>query len=472
MKKIISNLILSIIILIILLLVMLSTLGIKTNKFNDLISKKVSETRNINLKLNSVKFKINPKEFSLFLETENPNILFKEVLIPAKNIKVYIDFLSLLKSDPKIKKASVALEELDIAQLNKLSIILKPSNLKNLINRIKKGKIISEIDFFLTDQGNIENFIAKGEVKNLQAKLLNNFNFTKINLEFFADKKDVLIKNIFGNLEDIKISNGDLKINLDNGIKLNSSFNSKLNYKENLFEKYAQYLKKYRFVENIQSIKLNFNNNFSINLDNTYKVIDYNIKLNGKIEKANFQISPEIKSKFISNQLKEVYFSDLEIFTEFKPKKINIKSMGKYSFNNTDFLKIDFHNNFNDKFMNLKLNFDFKNGLDFKIINYKKTKDSIANLYLNLKKEKNILDIKNLDFQEGKNFIKIDNLILKNNKLISFNQIQVKTKNNDFSIKNDKKIVIKGEKFDATNLVKSFNNQDNENKLTNINNEI
>ena len=68
-------------------------------------------------------------------------------MIPAKNIKVYIDFISLLKSDPKIKKASIVLEELDIAQLNKLSIILKPSNLKNLINRIK-GKIISEIDFF------------------------------------------------------------------------------------------------------------------------------------------------------------------------------------------------------------------------------------------------------------------------------------------------------------------------------------
>ena len=165
MKKIISNLILSIIILIIILLVMLSTLGIKTNKFNDLISKKVSETRNINLKLNSVKFKINPKEFSLFLETENPNILFKEVLIPAKNIKVYIDFISLLKSDPKIKKASVALEELDIAQLNKLSIILKPSNLKNLINRIKKGKIISEIDFFLTDQKYRKFYSKRGSKK-------------------------------------------------------------------------------------------------------------------------------------------------------------------------------------------------------------------------------------------------------------------------------------------------------------------
>ena len=44
---------------------MLSTLGIKTNKFNDLISKKVSETRNINLKLNSVKFKINLKSLAI-----------------------------------------------------------------------------------------------------------------------------------------------------------------------------------------------------------------------------------------------------------------------------------------------------------------------------------------------------------------------------------------------------------------------
>ena len=56
-----------------------------------------------------------------------------------KSIKVYIDFLSILKSNPKIKKTNLVFEELDINQLNKLSVILKPSNFKSLINnKIKK----------------------------------------------------------------------------------------------------------------------------------------------------------------------------------------------------------------------------------------------------------------------------------------------------------------------------------------------
>ena len=50
-----------------------------------------------------------------------------------QNIKVYVDFLSILKSNPKIKKTNLVFEELDINQLNKLSVILKPSNFKSLI---------------------------------------------------------------------------------------------------------------------------------------------------------------------------------------------------------------------------------------------------------------------------------------------------------------------------------------------------
>ena len=38
---------------------------------------------------------------------------------------------------------------------------------------------------------------------------------------------DILIKNIFGYLEDIKISEGDIKLNLENGVEISSNFNSK-----------------------------------------------------------------------------------------------------------------------------------------------------------------------------------------------------------------------------------------------------
>ena len=54
------------------------------NKFNNLISNKINQTNNnINLKLNSIKFKVDIEEFSLFLETKNPTVFYRDS-IPAK----------------------------------------------------------------------------------------------------------------------------------------------------------------------------------------------------------------------------------------------------------------------------------------------------------------------------------------------------------------------------------------------------
>ena len=233
MKKIVSYSLLLLFISLITLVTLLSTIGIKTNKFNRLISEKVSETKNINLELDTIKFKLNPRKLSLYLETQNPKIIYRSVSVPVKNIKVYFDFLSFLKSNPKIKKISLILEELDVTQINRLSAMIKPSNFKSLLNnKIKEGKLISEIEIFLTDEGELENFIARGSVKGLKIELLNDLIFEKVNLGFFADKNDILIKNIIGDLGSIKISEGDIKLNLENGIELNSNFNSKLNFKE------------------------------------------------------------------------------------------------------------------------------------------------------------------------------------------------------------------------------------------------
>ena len=47
-----------------------------------------------------------------------------------------------------------------------------------------------------------------------------------------------------------------------------------------------------------------------------------------------------------------------------------------YSFNNTDFLKINLENTYflRINFLKLKLNFDYKNNLEISLINYKKAK--------------------------------------------------------------------------------------------------
>ena len=473
MKKLLVNLILFTFIILIALAVIISTVGIETNKFNKLISAKASQTKKINLELDTIKFKIDPKELSLFLETENPKIIYRDILVPVQNIKVYIDFLSLLKSDPKIKKTSLILKELDIIELNKLSLLIKPSNFKSLLNnKIKEVKLISEIEIFLTEQGSLKNFIAKGTVKNLKAKLSNDLNLTKTSLNFFADKNDILIKNIFGDLEEIKISDGDIKLNIENGIKLNSNFNSKFNFDEKNFNKFAKFLNKYNFINNIKNLKADFNNNLSIDLDDTYKVKDYNYSISGKLEKVKFELSNPIKNSLITEEIKKIYLSDLQVKTIFNPKNINLKGEGKYSFNDIDFLKIKLDNNLNNDLINLKLNFEYGNSLELNLINYKKPKNSISILSLDLEKKKDNIKISKINFEDKNNLIKINDLKFKKNKFLSFKRIKVVTGNNDFFIQSGEKITIKGTKFDATNLAKFFNNQSGENNFQKINKNI
>ena len=386
------------------MIVILSTAGIETNKFNNLISEKANETKKINLKLDTIKFKINPKELSLFLETQNPKIIYRKISVPVNNIKVYIDFLSLLKSDPKIKKISLVLEELDITQLNKLSGIMKPSNFRSLLNnKIKKGKLISKIEIFLTKDGDFKDFIAKGSVKDLKVELFKDFNFEKANLEFFADKNDILIKNIIGDFENIKILEGDIKLNFESGIKLYSNFNSKLNFDQKFYNKYSNFFDKYENTKGIKYLNADFNNNLFIDLDKTYKLKNYNYGISGKIEKGKFELTRPFSSDFLPDEIKTIYLSDSIVKGDFKPETVKFKGEGKYSLNDLDFLKINFENNFTKGETNLKLNFDYENSLKLDLINYKKNKNSTANIFLDLKKKQNKIIIEELNFEKKNN---------------------------------------------------------------------
>ena len=120
----------------------------------------------------------------------------------------------------------------------------------------------------------------------------------------------------------------------------------------------------------------------------------------------------------------------------------------------------------------MKLDFDFNEQLDLNLINYTKPKNTIANLYLEIEKTKNITKINKLNFKEDSNIIQINELTFKKKILISFKNIRVATKNNDFLIKKNENILIKGKKFDATNIAKFFGEETDGNKIKNINEKI
>ena len=215
------------------MIILLATVGIETDKFNKLISDNVNQSKNINLDLNAIQFKLDPKKLNLFLETKNPKINYRGKLVPVQNVQVFVDFLSLFKSNLKIKKTNLIMEDLDIKQLKNLSTIMKPSNFKNFLNnKVKEGKLMSEIEIFLDNKSEINNYIAKGKFKNLKAELLNGLELSKTNFTFIGDKSDILIKKIEGNIDSIKISDGDIKLNFENGAKVSSNFNSNLNLDE------------------------------------------------------------------------------------------------------------------------------------------------------------------------------------------------------------------------------------------------
>ncbi len=466
-KKIITNLILLTIFLTIIFFISLATVGIETSRFNKLISEKITKAKNIDIKLNTIKFKLDPKELSLFLETSEPSINYRNLEIPANYVKVYIDFLSLLKTNLKIEKISLNLNELNIRQLNQLSKIIKPSNLKSFLNnKVLKGKLISEIEFFLNDIGEVKNYIAKGSIKDLEANLLNDLNLSKINLNFFADKEDILLKNISGNILDIVITNGDAKLNLEKGIELNSNFDSQIDIEGKTFVKFSKIFSNYNFINKIKSIDGKFSNSFSLYFDKTYKLKKYNYKILGKVNKGSFELSETFKNEFFQDEIKNIYFSDLLIDANFSSKNYELAAKGNYSINNLDFLKINFQNKLDNNLFNFLIDFDYKNNFELNLINYKKSKDSLANFLLEFETKDNKIFVKNFHFKEDQNSIKINGIDLKDSELMSFNKIEVSTLNNNFVINNRDKIIIKGNKLDATNLTKFFNKENNNNKFS------
>ena len=304
MKKFISILIILASLILTLLTIILSTTGIETSKFNNIISQQINQTnKNLNLQLNTVKFKLDIKEISLFLDTNNPQINYRETLIPAKNIKVYVDFISIIKSEPKIKKISLVLDQLDIKKLKKISVTFKPSNLTSFIkNKIKQGKMSAELELYLDNNNLLDNFILRGEISNLKAEIINNINLEKTNFSFFADKSDLLIKNISGATGPIKITEGDLKLKQSSEILLEANFKTNVKYNDKSIN-FIKSINNSKYFENIIKFEGDLKNSFFINFDKTYKIKNYNYKSSGDISNIIINFPKPLENFFLNERI-------------------------------------------------------------------------------------------------------------------------------------------------------------------------
>ncbi len=477
MRKAFSIFIFIIIASLILFIFFISTFGIETTRFNNFISQKISQNNNdINLKFTTIKFKLDVKDISLFLETIDPKIKYRNILFPSKNIKVYIDILSLIKSEPSIKKINISLDKIDVKQLKKLSIAFKPSNLTSFINnKIVQGHLLLDVDLYFDNKNKFKDFIARGSANDLKTKITKDLKLEKTDFSFFADKSDILIKNFSGESKFLQIKEGDLKLKLSPVLNLQSNFKTILKFDNNL-EK-IDFLNDIKYAKYLKNLNAELNNNLSLQFDKTYKVMNYDYKVNGKILKAVLERSNPIEIKFLENQMSKLSLVDTSIKIQIDPNKRNTNFSGKYSINDDKFLNINFENVIKKDSSNFLIDVDYDKLLNLNFINYKKEEDKIANISVDLNKRKNDYSIKKIIFTEGKNKISIEGLKLNRDKFLSLDKILVKTykndlKNNDFLISYGKNIKIKGNQFDASNLPKIFNETNEEDRYLNINKEI
>ena len=476
MKKIISVFI----ILIFLLLIsigILSTIGVETNRFNNLILNKINQSqRDVELDLNSIKFKLDIKEVSLFLETSDSTLNYRNAIIPTKNIKVYIDFFSILKSETRFEKISLISDKIDLKEFKKISFVLKPSTYKSFLNNnIQDGTIFLEIDFYLNKENNLENFISRGSVSDLDMKIIDNLVLNKSSFSFFADMSDVLIQNFKGEIDQIKIDRGDLKMNFSSEIFLETNFKTVAKLKK--IGSYKNLNSRFKYLKNIEFLEAETINNLKLNLDKTYKLKNINLNSSGKINKAKIFLDKPINNYFGYEEINLIELLDTEIKTNINSKNTTINLLGKYSTDSKNFSKFQLKNYLENNNFDINLDADYEKELNLDLINYKKQKGKIANISLKLSKQKEFYIINEIKYLENKNSILINDIKFGKNKFLKLDKIIVKTyknnvKNNDFTLQYGKKVKIKGSKFDANNLPKLYNQKSSINNFNKINKNI
>ena len=481
MKKILYTILAFIIIFLVSVITILSTIGYETNKFNKIIAEKINKDNdNLTIKIEKIKFKFDIKKFNLFLNTNDPELIYHNQSLPIKTIKVYLDLSTLIQSQPKIKRVDVISTEIEIEKLKKILIKTKPSNLNSFVmNRVTKGKIETNLEIYLDDDFEINNFIARGKAKQINTIINDKLELKDISFEFFADSSDILIKKIIAKSDGLFLKEGNIQIQKEENINIKSDFITNINLNKKNIKNYLFLFKKISNTEEENYLESKLNHNLNIVFDNTFKITNYEYSNNGKINQLFYRLNKPIKNLVFDDQINSISLKNSEVSARYSLEGKNfLKAKGTYMSNNdTKYNKFNLETFFSKNFYNTKLSFDFIQKLNFEFINYIKDTGKIANINLDFTKKLDNLTFNKINYTESNNSFLIENLKLSKNDFNSIKKFYVRTfekdvLKNDFTISFGKEIKISGKKYDANNLNKIINRNSSGNPLKRISKDI
>ena len=118
MIKIIYRTLISIIILLLFIIVYLSTIGIKTDKFNSKIISQIKQKEpNIELRLNEIGITLDPFNLGINLKTIGTDLIYRKKIIGIETIKSKISIKSFLNNKFLMTEISISTKSLLVKNL-------------------------------------------------------------------------------------------------------------------------------------------------------------------------------------------------------------------------------------------------------------------------------------------------------------------------------------------------------------------
>ncbi len=463
MKKIIFRFLIFTLLLIFGSITYLSTIGIKTNIFNEQIYKEVKKIDNqLELDLDKISIILDPLKFKLMLKTVGANLKNRNKLINLESIKSNIDIKTFINKKFSLTELDITTRTIEIKNLISFIRSIKDSPQIYILEKfVKKGYLIADINLKFDQNGNIkDDFIIKGLVKDGEVKPLKKINLSKINLIFNLQNNKFEFKDI-----NLSYDNNDLTFPELNIKKQKNKFivSGKNNSKNLVLDnkKINQLLNIDFYNLKIKSAKFDLSNTFSFKIDNKYKIDDFKIDSLVNLKNSKVVSSKNLKEFF--PELKDIIeLSDHKIQIEYKENFLSIIGNGNILIQKE---KDNIKYNFSKSKKNLKFDTSLeikKNPFQLNFLNYEKNQDNkLKIIILGVKNLlSNEINFNNISIKEKNNKFEIQNLSLsKKYKIKSISDVDLSyfdndLLKNDLSIKKrDKDYLLKSNSFNATKII-------------------
>ena len=411
MRKYILIITLSFISILGFIIIFLSTAGIKTNKFNNLINDKVKKfNSNLSLNINDVYLKLDISKSILKINTKDPKIKIEDQILNLSNIEINLDLIKFLNNTNSVLQIKVATKENSIRDLTNF-LNLYSFNLPRFIiyNQIETGNITAIAK--ITPEKNNQNkftYEINGKIIDASLNVLNREKFQNINFNFEIENQNLELRKLGFKFNKIKFLSDLINIS-----KKNNKFIINGNFKtqEGLISTKA--------IKKFTNINLDFLENKFISGKTTNK-FSFILNENKKIKNLNLESKINFDKIDFDNKIQDLIFlKNGEINAYYSNENLNIKIESQYQFINNKY------NNKNQK-DKIKFNIIRQKNNDFQIeTTFKNKNNTISSSEI-----KNYLDLDgNLTLEEQNLTFGSDNKINFNiDKNLNIKNIRVKSK--------------------------------------------